>query len=594
MKKVYIYLAIAAFLAIGLFVASFLYIDREGHKTFLYAIYYDNILTGYEKTDRYLVENKLIYKSYLELPRDILDRKTIRKIRFDAGGKNFIDYTEETTANASQSTAYVKNDNNYISFLGVGNADFAYLDHMPILGNFTMFENETLATYPPLIRRYNFKRRGEQFFNTLTVISPNLPPLPGVISITAIGKDVIEIEGKKIKCENLVFELNGGDLASVWIAQTFHNVLMVKIPKTGFKAILCAKKDVIPVEEYTRKSNLYSEKEVTFKNGDISLSGILSIPNTEKSPYPAVLLIWDSGPLDNTAMGMFTDITHALAENGYCVFRFDKRGIGKSQGLFSTYDQSEEIGDLRKAVEFLKSTPEVDPTRIATLGYSEGGFYAAYLASLDDGIKNCIIISAADSMNPAKDDFKKIKEFVRRNVTANPQYSKNVVNTILQSGEIIKDKGDWITILGNSIFTKKVKMRDGYDMVDTLKKIKTPVLILHGKKDNINLPEGVRELENALSAGGNSRFTVTYFADLDHLMGNMVKNGNVREHIEVDPSVIKNLVSWLNDNLIPVPLPPASITAADNIPSDGAETQPKNQETAAPLLTPEQVPDVSQ
>jgi len=594
MKKVYIYLAIIVVMAVGLFIVSFLYIDRQGRQTFFYAVYHDNVLTGYEKIDKYLVENKLIYKSSLELPRDMLRQKTMRKMRFDSTGKNLIDYTEETTANGAKSTVYIKNDNNTIAFLGIADAAFAFLDNIKVLGNFTMFESGALVTYPPLVKRYNFKKRGEQFFNTLTAISPNLPPLAGMVSVTAIGKDVIDIEGKKVRCDNLVFELSNGDLISVWTAQAFHNVLMVKIPKTGFKAVLCEKRETIPVEEYVKKSGLYSEKEVMFKNGDISLSGILSIPNKEENPYPTILLIWDSGPSDNTAMGMFTDIAHALAENGYCVFRFDKRGIGKSQGFFSTYDQSEEIADLKKAVEFLRSVPEVDQSRIAVLGYSEGGFYAAYLTSMDDGIRGCIIISAAVSMNPAKDDFKKVKEFIKSNITTDSAYLDNVIKSIAKSREITKDKGDWITVLDNSVFTKKLREQDSYDMIETLKKVKIPVLILHGKKDNINFPEEAREMEDLLSQSGNNNFTATYFGDLDHLMGSMVKNNNIRDHIEADASVIKSIISWLDDNLTLPPLPSATTesTLSETV---GEEPQgPQDQETAVPPANSEQNPAISQ
>ncbi len=55
MKKVYIYLALTVLIAAGLFALSFFYIDRHGRETFLYAIYRDNLLIGYDKVDRYEV-----------------------------------------------------------------------------------------------------------------------------------------------------------------------------------------------------------------------------------------------------------------------------------------------------------------------------------------------------------------------------------------------------------------------------------------------------------------------------------------------------------------------------------------------------------
>ncbi len=552
MRNIYIYLVVIALLIAGLLALSFLYIDRQGHQSFLYAIYRDNELVGYEKMDRYVVENKLIYKSSLELPRDMLGAKTTRKITFDTGGKKFIDYTEEISANGAKNTIYLKNNNNAVSFLGISDAAFAYLEKINVVGNFTMFEDGAIVTYPTLVRRYNFKKRGEQFFNTLTPVSPNLPPLAGIVSITAIGKDVIDVAGKKVRCENLVFELSSGDLASVWVAQTFHNILMVKIPGTSFKAVLCTTKDVVPVEEYTKRSDLYSEKEVMFKNEDITLGGVLSIPNNGETSHPAVMLIWNGGPLDRTAMGMFTDIAHSLAKNGYCAFRFDKRGVGKSQGFFSTYNQSEEVDDLRKALEFLKSAPEVDPARIAVMGYGEGGLYAAYLSGMEEeGIRCCLIMSASSVTDPTKDDFKKIKEFIKKNITDDPQYLENAINTISQDMEMLRDKGDWIKILDNNVFTKKMRMQNNYDMIEALKKIKVPILILHGQKDSINFPEEAKELEETLSTGSNNNFTAIYFADLDHFMGKVVKNGKIRDHVEIDPSVTKGIISWLNNNLLP-------------------------------------------
>ena len=576
MKKIYLYLAIITIAAITLLAMSFFYIDRQGRQTFLYAIYHDDILSGYEKTDRYLVENKLIYKSSIEIPRNILAGKTTQKIVFSANGKNLIDYTEDVVENGVKSTAYVKNDGNSVSFLGISNASFTYLDTMPVKGNFTIFNKTSIITYTPLIRRYNFKKRGEQFFNTLTVLSPDLPPVAGVVSITAIGKDVINIDGKKIKCENLVFELENGDLISVWIATAFRNILMVKIPKYGFRAVLAAKRESISVEEYAKKSELYTEKEVMFKNGDITLSGMLSTPAAKNGPYPALLLVWDKGPMDNNALGVFTDIANVLAENGYCVLRFDKRGVGKSQGFFSTYDQSEEIDDLKKAVEFLKSDPEIDKERIGALGYGEGAFYATYLAGSEDSIKACVLLAASASMDPLKDDSKKLKEYINKNISSDPQYSENVMRALTRSKEIGAEQGDWITIEGTSVFTKKVKAQDNYDMAEALRKVKVPVLIIEGKKDNAIRSEDVGAIEDILSQNENDNFTSIYLGDLDHILGQIVRTENIREHIEVDPTVTTNILSWLNEKLT---LPKAADTEIGEIVEDATESTPEADNT---------------
>lgn len=537
-------------MAILLLTLSFFYIDRQGRQTFLYAIYHDDVLTGYEKVDRYLIENKLIYKSLSEYPRSSSSIKKIQKIRFGANGKELIDYNEEIAEHSAKSVVYIKNLGGPILFLGIANADFTYIDEMAVRGNFTIFNKESIAAYAPLVRRYNFKKRGEQFFNTLNVLSPELPPMPSVVSITAIGKDIITINNKRVKCENLIFELENKDLISVWITSAFHNTLMVRMPKYGFKAVLSANREPIPVEEYTKKSDLYTEKELVFKSGDISLNGILSMPAGKKKPCPALLLIWDKGPSDKNAFGIFADIAGLLARNGYGVFRFDKRGVGKSQGFFSTYDQAEEIVDLKNAIQFLKSLPEIDKDMVGVLGYGEGAFYAAYLTGTDSSIRWCILLAASIITDTSKDNAKKIT-WVRRSMGDNTKYIEDVIKALLRTKEIAMKEGDWMTIEGNSVFTRKAKMSNNYNMREALKGIQTPVLIAHGKNDALNLPEEAKEIEAELLKNGNNSVTLIYLDDLDHTLGRTIKAKYVREHIEVDPAVTKNILSWLDRNLIP-------------------------------------------
>lgn len=553
MKGIYITLIFLSVVIVIMIVLAFFYLDQQRHQTFLYGLYYNNALIGYEKVDKYLLENRRIYKSSIELPRHILHRNTERKIVFDERGKNLIDYKKEVLSNGTKSTIYISNGPEKISFLATEDAGFSYLDKVPSYGNDLLFETEAVVTYAPLIKRYNFKKRGEQFVNVLTPIPALLPPVRQIVSITSLGKAIIEIEGRKINCERLLLEFKNSDVISVWITRRFHNILMVEMPKYRFKAIFCTEKENIPVEEYKRKSELYTEREVMFTNEEITLYGTLSIPTKGEAPFPAVMLIWNSGPLDRNALGIFTDLAHALAEAGYCVLRFDKRGVGQSGGFFSTYDQSEEISDLKCAIDFLKSLPEIDKSRIALLGHSEGGFYATYLASFDKDVRACIIMSALTSLSPLSNDCSKVKIFAKK-ITLDNEYIKSAITAITQSREMIKDKSDWTTILGERVFTKKLYLESKYNVLDTIKKVKVPVLILHGRKDNVNLMEEAKELGDSLIEAGNENFTIIYFGELDHFFGKVVKGDSVRDHIEVDIEVLKSIAVWLDKNLLQVPI----------------------------------------
>ena len=268
--------------------------------------------------------------------------------------------------------------------------------------------------------------------------------------------------------------------------------------------------------------------------------------------------------MDRDALGIFTDIAQALTESGYCVLRFDKRGIGESQGFFSTYAQPEVISDLTNALDFLKLQPEIDKSRIAVLGHSEGGFYASYLAALDSDIRACIVLSARSSLNPLRDNCRKLNTFIKKVVPDDEEYLQSAIAIVKQNREIIKGKGDWITIMGKRVFTKKMSLENKYNPIDTMKKVKIPVLISHGRKDDINSIEEAKELGDALAEAGNDNFTMIYFGQLDHFFGPVVKNPPVRDHVEVDAEALKSITNWLDKNIIP--LPPEPIPIEESLP----------------------------
>ncbi|MEA3305438.1 MAG: hypothetical protein U9R52_01330, partial [Candidatus Omnitrophota bacterium] len=54
-------------------------------------------------------------------------------------------------------------------------------------------------------------------------------------------------------------------------------------------------------------------------------------------------------------------------------------------------------------------------------------------------------------------------------------------------------------------------------------------------------------------SAGNENFTTVYFSELNHYLGVLVKDFPVRDHIKLDAEVLKSVVSWLNENLLPIP-----------------------------------------
>ena len=99
--------------------------------------------------------------------------------------------------------------------------------------------------------------------------------------------------------------------------------------------------------------------------------------NAAAKRLPAVVLVGGSGPTDRdeTAFNIpiFGQLADALADAGYIVLRYDKRGVGQSGGRAEAATLADYADDLRAAVKFMSERKDVDPKRIAVLGHSEGG-----------------------------------------------------------------------------------------------------------------------------------------------------------------------------------------------------------------------------
>ena len=74
-----------------------------------------------------------------------------------------------------------------------------------------------------------------------------------------------------------------------------------------------------------------------------------------------------------------------LADHGYGVLLFDRRGEGASEGDGNLFGWGGEK-DIYAAVEFLRKRPDVDPGRIGGIGFSVGGELMLQAAAQSDGL----------------------------------------------------------------------------------------------------------------------------------------------------------------------------------------------------------------
>ena len=77
---------------------------------------------------------------------------------------------------------------------------------------------------------------------------------------------------------------------------------------------------------------------------------------------------------------LFAQLAGQLADPGFVVVRYDKRGVGQSGGRTETVDAADYADDAIAAVKWLAKRKDVDNERIVVAGHSEGAAVAMLAA----------------------------------------------------------------------------------------------------------------------------------------------------------------------------------------------------------------------
>jgi uncharacterized protein len=131
------------------------------------------------------------------------------------------------------------------------------------------------------------------------------------------------------------------------------------------------------------------KRTVNFYSEGARLEGDLFLPADLKAGErrPGVVLCHGFTGVRSVILG---DYAKVFVEAGFVTLTFDYRGFGGSEGAKWRLIPLEQIDDIRNAISFFESLPEVDPERIGLWGTSFGGGHAPYAAAVDTRIKAAV------------------------------------------------------------------------------------------------------------------------------------------------------------------------------------------------------------
>jgi dienelactone hydrolase len=135
----------------------------------------------------------------------------------------------------------------------------------------------------------------------------------------------------------------------------------------------------------------FSTKRVEFLSGDDRVVGTLYVPAGAEAPTAAVVV---EGPQTNHRDMVPGTYATKLAAAGFVALTFDHRSFGESGGAVRDFENpAMKVEDIRNAVSFLKSRPEVRADAIGLLGVCSGAGYSAAAAAALPELKALVTIA---------------------------------------------------------------------------------------------------------------------------------------------------------------------------------------------------------
>jgi uncharacterized protein len=379
------------------------------------------------------------------------------------------------------------------------------------------------------------------------------------VTVSRVVDEKIQVPGRSMDARH--WTLRFGDAAGAMDMEMWtegSRLLRIDIPSQMLSVI---RDDISAVSARLVRLGRPNDEQVAVPANGFSLAATFSKPTAVATRLPAVVLVSSTNAPDRdevvAGIPILAELATSLADAGFIVARYDRRGTGQSGGRSETATYEDLAADARSVIGLLAKRKDVDPKKIAILGYGEGGWISLAAAARESKISAIVLVGTAAASGTELVLEQQRRLFEGSDTSAEAR-EKAVEQQKLILQAVITGKGleSLSSDIRRRVDTPTYRSFLTFDPAQAINKTRQPLLVVQAGLD-AEIPahhgQQLAQLARSRIKAGPTGFV--QLPGLNHLLAR-AETGRVDEYgtlsdRNVSPAAILEIASWLKKALLP-------------------------------------------
>lgn len=348
----------------------------------------------------------------------------------------------------------------------------------------------------------------------------------------------------------------GGDLPmQLWADEAGH-LIRLTVPAQSLDVV---RDDVAASSSRILTHSNPTDEPVTIPGQGFNIAATLTRPKVAAARNPAVVLLSgaSTGDRDSIAAGVpiMSQLAGALANAGFMVLRYDRRGFGQSGGRSESATMSDAAEDVRLMVRYLSAKNDVDSRRIALAGHGEGAWVALLAASREKKVAGVVSLDGPSLIGADLILEQQLHMLDQMKVPDAERPGKIALQKQIHAA-VLTGKG-WENVppeMRRQADTPLFQSFLSFDPARVVNDVGQPLLIVHGDQNQeIPVAHANRLADLARKKGGPRAVEVVIVPGVNHILvpaaGNEVSEDGLPAEINISKGVTAAISGWLAKTL---------------------------------------------